>query len=61
MHRHVRAPCLQSTVCVGIDTEWRDPRPHCAIIQLALPHVVYLVDTYLPLSVDGNGTVRFVV
>lgn len=40
---------------VGVDTEWRDPRPQCAVVQVALPDCVYLVDTFQPLVIARDG------
>jgi hypothetical protein len=40
---------------VGVDTEWRDPRPQCAVVQVALSDQVFVIDTYRPLVVDRDG------
>ena len=45
---------IQERVVVGIDTEWRDPRPQSSLVQVAVSDKVWLVDTSAPL-VSGSG------
>ena len=44
--RAVSGAAVESCCYVGVDCEWRDPAPECALLQLAADGLVFVIDAF---------------